>query len=348
MQQAQTAWHGGMHHDDVLAQAQTMWQGVRPHDDVLAQPQLYARAEEVGATAAVPQSAEPHVLYLLLLLQREREQLKNQTMQNELLMQTVFSSAQLCAAASTVPPALGVPAFNVPANPAYQPRIADHATWGMSSAVQTGHPRITVQHDSMDSSASASTIHADYTSDDSESTSSSGKRKERGGSTDSESALTCRRKRRIYVKSACNACRASHLACDSTQPCRNCARSGCRCERTQQPKVYVPPSVDDMHRNFAPAINKTSEDVTELALLGRKYVKAACACCRRSHLACDNYRPCRNCMRMGLVCEEVRSSRRADDQSKSLPKRRLAIGTPVKVLNDLSLFSANPTAFVGA
>jgi hypothetical protein len=84
-----------------------------------------------------------------------------------------------------------------------------------------------------------------------------------------------------------------------------------------QVKVYVPPSVDMQGPAAASAAGiSPGKDVArsmELALMGRKYVKAACSCCRRSHLACDNYRPCRNCVRMGLNCEEVRSQRRSEE-----------------------------------
>ena len=44
------------------------------------------------------------------------------------------------------------------------------------------------------------------------------------------------RKRRVCVKMACDSCKRSHIACDEGQPCRNCARRGCRCVRTQPNK----------------------------------------------------------------------------------------------------------------
>ena len=44
------------------------------------------------------------------------------------------------------------------------------------------------------------------------------------------------RKRRVCVKMACDSYKRSHIACDEGQPCRNCARRGCRCVRSQPNK----------------------------------------------------------------------------------------------------------------
>jgi len=265
------------------------------------------------ALAQPPAAAEgPTAGYLLQLLQREREQLKSQALHNELLMRTVLASA--------------APA---PAGPSLM--SGDHGLWhpmGGASLTPmqstgaawhpTGSPAMTpMQYGSQFDSVStmpdrSSRSSVDYTSDDS--STSGTKRKERESSADSDTSLN---KKRIYVKAACNACRVSHIACDDSQPCRNCVRSGSHCQRMVHVKVYVPPSFEGKRTPVADAgdageagnSSGQSSRSIELALMGRKYVKAACMCCRRSHLACDNYRPCRNCVRMGVNCEEVRSQR---------------------------------------
>jgi hypothetical protein len=180
------------------------------------------------------------------------------------------------------------------------PRVADPAMW----------PSMPIGVESAFGSSFVSPVADD--SDDASST-CSGKRTRRESSADSEGA----RKKRVYARSACEACRAAHLACDDSQPCRNCMRSGSQCHRTVRDKVYVPPSNNGFVSDRTPfATGSNSPETSQ-----RKYVKAACMCCRRSHLACDNYRPCRNCVRMSLPCEEVRSQRRTSD---STYKRRRA------------------------
>jgi hypothetical protein len=269
------------------------------------------------ALAQPPAAAEgPTSAYLLELLQREREQLKNQALHNELLMRTVLASA--------------APA---PAGPSLM--SGDHGLWHpmggavmqqMQSTVAAWHPMASpaitpmqfgVQFGSVSTlQERSSRSSVDYTSDDS--STSGTKRKERESSSESDSSL---HKKRMYVKAACNACRVSHIACDDSQPCRNCVRSGSHCQRMVPVKVYVPPSFEGKRPPVEDAgdagdgSGQNSRSI-ELALMGRKYVKAACICCRRSHLACDNYRPCRNCVRMGVNCEEVRSQRRSVDCTK--------------------------------
>ena len=121
------------------------------------------------------------------------------------------------------------------------------------------------------------------------------------------------KRKRVYTKAACVSCRSSHLACDDGQPCRNCTKNGSKCERVEHTKIYVPPTLDEVlgtpsdgesTKSPSPAPSTDSNGA-------RKYVKAACSCCRKSHLACDNYRPCRNCVRLELKCEEIRSQRRS-------------------------------------
>ncbi|EKX48961.1 hypothetical protein GUITHDRAFT_105045 [Guillardia theta CCMP2712] len=121
------------------------------------------------------------------------------------------------------------------------------------------------------------------------------------------------KRKRVYTKAACVSCRSSHLACDDGQPCRNCTKNGSKCERVEHTKIYVPPTLDEVlgtpsdgesTKSPSPAPSTDSNGA-------RKYVKAACSCCRKSHLACDNYRPCRNCVRLELTCEEIRSQRRS-------------------------------------
>lgn len=126
------------------------------------------------------------------------------------------------------------------------------------------------------------------------------------------------RKKRIYVKAACVQCRSSHQACDDGFPCRNCMRSGQRCERGEEVNYFVPPSVDatltegmDCPKSPSTASTKSSSPTQDSETgEGRRYVKAACSCCRKAHLACDNFRPCRNCSKSGQLCEQVRSQRR--------------------------------------
>jgi hypothetical protein len=130
-----------------------------------------------------------------------------------------------------------------------------------------------------------------------------------------EPGLQVARKKRSYVKAACTQCRASHLACDDGQPCRNCTRNGCACERSEEVQVFVPPSLDEVHSGLDASKHGASVVITDTSEAGangmtRKYVRAACSCCRKAHVACDNFRPCRACMRAGLPCEEVRSQRR--------------------------------------
>ena len=60
---------------------------------------------------------------------------------------------------------------------------------------------------------------------------------------DIDQLLLTARKRRVHVKSACASCKASHIACDEGQPCRNCVRRGCRCVRGQEPSSSK--AVDD-------------------------------------------------------------------------------------------------------
>jgi len=252
------------------------------------------------AMSALPGS-EPSVVMLLQMLQREREQLKNQAMHNEFLMQTVLSTAATA------------PAARKP----FAPQHADSSIWMQMTAGAEAY------------SAPAVASSVDYTSDDS--VASAGKRSHRESSPD-DSELAARKKR-LYVKSACDACRSSHIACDESQPCRNCMRSGSQCQRTVQVKVYVPPSIDTKgDASAGGAIHEDAARANELALLGRKYVKAACTCCRRSHLACDNYRPCRNCVRMSLQCEEVRSQRRPNSQDWSGRRRTTGPGDVLKEL----------------
>ena len=106
--------------------------------------------------------------------------------------------------------------------------------------------------------------------------------------------LTGQRKR-VHVRSACLSCKASHIACDDRQPCRNCVRRGCKCERVVSTAKKPATSCADALKS---AISKASAAIASST--GRKYVKAACACCHKSHLACDEFRPCRNCVRLGL------------------------------------------------
>ena len=123
--------------------------------------------------------------------------------------------------------------------------------------------------------------------------------------------------KRTYVKAACLQCRSSHLACDDGAPCRNCIRNGGSCERGEEVSLFIPPSLEQESSAQANKATATrtpsagSEAPTEISgAVARKYVKAACSCCRKAHLACDNFRPCRSCMHSGLNCEEVRSQRR--------------------------------------
>eukprot|EP00960_Hanusia_phi_P058613 763932-Hanusia_phi.AAC.8 len=120
------------------------------------------------------------------------------------------------------------------------------------------------------------------------------------------------KRKRVYTKAACVSCRSSHLACDDGQPCRNCTKNGSKCERIEHTKIYVPPTLDEVIGSPSDAeSNKSPSPAPSTDSAGRKYVKAACSCCRKSHLACDNYRPCRNCVRLELNCEEIRSQRRS-------------------------------------
>jgi len=293
-----------------------------PFDDGFVQ--LHAAAEEqgMGMAMAAAHAREPNMLYALQMLQREREQIRAQALHNELMMQSMLAT-------TSTPAPIG--AFQMSQG-------SDHGLWMPKASPFVAAHQSTMQqslghissHPSVDSRATTN----DYTSDDS--STSAGKRTHRESSVDSDAAA---RKKRMYVKSACNACRTSHIACDDSQPCRNCMRSGSQCQRMAELKVYVPPSVSGQQAKAPQAETPIPEDMTrtmELALLGRKYVKAACTCCRRSHLACDNYRPCRNCVRMGLSCEEVRSQRRTDDNSK----RRRAAPTNMNPLSVPSAFSA--------
>lgn len=103
------------------------------------------------------------------------------------------------------------------------------------------------------------------------------------------------RKKRVHVKSACVSCKNSHIACDDAQPCRNCVRRGCNCDRTQ-----IDPLSSPSDKAPAPKAAKLPSKSRNESECVRKYVKAACSCCHKSHLACDEYRPCRNCVRLGL------------------------------------------------
>lgn len=270
---------------------------------------LAAQQQQVGGYGGMPFSqagAEqaPNVAYLLQLLQHEREQLKTQAMQNELLLRTVLSTAA---------PAAGP--MLMPGDGLWHPM--GHGAGAMAAMPFPSGARPDMPP--LQSSRDTSSVD-NYASDSESSSTSSGKRKERESSADSESSM---RKKRMYAKAACTACRVSHIACDDMQPCRNCVRSGSHCQRIDQVKVYVPPSFDAQGK-MAPSAESSDAGAgigqnarsIELALMGRKYVKAACMCCRRSHLACDNYRPCRNCVRMGVNCEEVRSQRRSVDCTK--------------------------------
>ncbi|KAJ1469246.1 hypothetical protein T484DRAFT_1852386 [Baffinella frigidus] len=138
------------------------------------------------------------------------------------------------------------------------------------------------------------------------------------------------RKKRTYVKAACLQCRSAHLACDDTEgggPCRNCVRNGSTCERGEEVNLFVPPSLSSLEQashdagHATPHTTSSSPDDPNdpSSAVGRRYVKAACSCCRKAHLACDNFRPCRSCMRSGQNCEIVRSQRRRLNQRRYLP-----------------------------
>jgi len=98
-------------------------------------------------------------------------------------------------------------------------------------------------------------------------------------------AIQKRKKQRVHSKSACISCKTSHIACNDAQPCSNCIRRGGRCERAHSKPVLA------------------SHSPSHLPKTRRKNVKAACACCNKSHLACDDYRPCKNCVRLGLSAQ---------------------------------------------
>jgi len=124
--------------------------------------------------------------------------------------------------------------------------------------------------------------------------------------------LTQRRKR-VHVRTACHSCKNSHIACDDRQPCRNCVRRGCRCERPLN-SAKVPAVGGDRQR----VVPKAAEGQDSMRCsTSRKYVKTACSCCHRSHLACDEVRPCRNCVRLGLQGECLAESKRTEGCEKA-------------------------------
>lgn len=126
---------------------------------------------------------------------------------------------------------------------------------------------------------------------------------------DEPAGMLTQRKKRVNVRTACLSCKSSHIACDDRQPCRNCVRRGCRCERPlASGKV---PAVGGGGDGL-PVVPKAAEGQDSMHYsTSRKYVKTACSCCHRSHLACDEFRPCRNCTRLGLQAECLAESKRA-------------------------------------
>ena len=255
---------------------------------------------QMAAPLAEPlaEQSAPKVFHLLELLQRQSDELKAKAMQNELLIKSMLSNAPGASHQGSTDHGLWAPMAGAATIDHYSRQFGGgHARHPMMEMAYNVPP--------LSRSLSASTL--DYVSDGSGS-GHSGKRSHRDMSPDSDDAG---RKKRMYVRAACSACRVSHLACDESQPCRNCVRSGSHCVRVVKDKFYVPPSVQG--QGATTESGDTDSNASEMGQTGRKYVKAACTHCRRSHLACDNYRPCRNCVRMGLGCEKVRSQRRSDE-----------------------------------
>jgi len=88
--------------------------------------------------------------------------------------------------------------------------------------------------------------------------------KRRSHSMDASDLPFLPRKRRVHVKSACVSCKNSHIACDDQQPCRNCVRRGCRCQRPL-PKPAAGESAPNS--NSGPVVNPAEASLQqEIAL----------------------------------------------------------------------------------
>ena len=88
--------------------------------------------------------------------------------------------------------------------------------------------------------------------------------KRRSHSMDTSDLPFLPRKRRVHVKSACVSCKNSHIACDDQQPCRNCVRRGCRCQRPL-PKPAAGESAPNS--NSGPVVNPAEASLQqEIAL----------------------------------------------------------------------------------